>query len=305
MAQCNHVHVAHAGGGKAAASGIDPVCGMSVDPAGTPHHASHAGREFSFCSAACRNRFAADPERYLAPPAAAIAAEGTIWTCPMHPEIRQDTPGACPICGMALEPEMVSADTGPSPELADMTRRFWIGLVLALPVFALEMGGHLFAAVHHLVPMRTSALIQLLLASPVVWWAGWPFFARGWASLKTRNLNMFTLIAMGTGVAWAYSVVAALAPALFPPALRGEDGSVAVYFEAAAVITVLVLLGQVLELRARERTSGAIKALLTLAPRTARRLLANGEDEEISLDRVAVGDRLRLRSARAGDVARA
>lgn len=295
MAQCNHVHVAHAGGGKAAASGIDPVCGMSVDPAGTPHHASHAGREFSFCSAACRNRFAADPERYLAPPAAAIAAEGTIWTCPMHPEIRQDTPGACPICGMALEPEMVSADTGPSPELADMTRRFWIGLVLALPVFALEMGGHLFAAVHHLVPMRTSALIQLLLASPVVWWTGWPFFARGWASLKTRNLNMFTLIAMGTGVAWAYSVVAALAPALFPPALRGEDGSVAVYFEAAAVITVLVLLGQVLELRARERTSGAIKALLTLAPRTARRLLANGDDEEVSLDLVTVGDRLRVR----------
>lgn len=213
----------------------------------------------------------------------------------MHPEIRQDTPGACPICGMALEPEMVSADTGPSPELADMTRRFWIGLVLALPVFALEMGGHLFAAVHHLVPMRTSALIQLLLASPVVWWAGGPFFVRGWASLKTRNLNMFTLIAMGTGVAWAYSMVAALAPALFPPALRREDGSVAVYFEAAAVITVLVLLGQVLELRARERTSGAIKALLNLAPRTARRLLANGEDEEISLDRVAVGDRLRVR----------
>ncbi len=278
MAQCNHLHTDHAGSNGPASAVTDPVCGMVVDPAKTPHHATYQGGDFSFCSARCQDRFAADPERYLAPQAAAVAVDGAVWTCPMHPEIRQDSPGACPICGMALEPELVSADTGPSPELADMTRRFWIALVLALPVFLLEMGGHLFADVHHLVPMRTSTWIQLLLASPVVWWAGGPFFVRGWASLKTRNLNMFTLIAMGTGVAWAYSMVAALAPALFPPALRREDGSVAVYFEAAAVITVLVLLGQVLELRARERTSGAIKALLNLAPRTARRLLANGED---------------------------
>lgn len=221
--------------------------------------------------------------------------EGTVWTCPMHPEVRQDHPGACPICGMALEPATTGAESGPSPELADMTRRFWIGLALALPVFLLEMGGHLFPAIHHLVPMQVSTWVQLVLATPVVLWAGWPFFERGWASLETRNLNMFTLIAMGTGVAWAYSMVAALAPGLFPPAFRNADGSVAVYFEAAAVITVLVLLGQVLELRARERTSGAIKALLGLTPKTARRLLASGEEEEVSLDLVAVGDRLRVR----------
>jgi Cu+-exporting ATPase len=213
----------------------------------------------------------------------------------MHPEIRQDHPGACPICGMALEPATVTADTGPSPELRDMSRRFWIGLVLASPVLVLEMGGHIFPSLHHLVPMRISTWIQLVLATPVVLWAGWPFFERGWASLRSRNLNMFTLIAMGTGVAWAYSVVAALAPGIFPPAFRGADGGVAIYFEAAAVITVLVLLGQVLELRARERTSGAIKALLNLSPKTARRIRADGTEEEIGMDLVAVGDRLRVR----------
>ena len=213
----------------------------------------------------------------------------------MHPEVRQDHPGACPICGMALEPEIVTADSGPSPELADMARRFWIGLVLTVPVFLLEMGAHLFPAIHHLVPMRLSVWIQLTLATPVVLWAGWPFFERGWASLKSRNLNMFTLIAMGTGVAWIYSIVATIAPQIFPTAFRNEDGSVAVYFEAAAVITVLVLLGQVLELRARERTSGAIKALLGLAPKTARRILPDGNEEEIELDLVGVGDRLRVR----------
>ncbi|NKJ45046.1 Cu+-exporting ATPase [Novosphingobium sp. SG720] len=213
----------------------------------------------------------------------------------MHPEIRQDHPGACPICGMALEPAAITADSGPSPELADMSRRFWIGLVLALPVFALEMGGHLVPALHHLVPMSVSKWVQTLLATPVVLWAGWPFFERGWASLRTRNLNMFTLIAMGTGVAWTYSMVATVAPGLFPPAFRDMDGNVAVYFEASAVITVLVLLGQVLELRARERTSGAIKALLNLAPRTARRIRADGSEEEVPLDEIAVGDRLRVR----------
>ncbi|GFZ94110.1 copper-translocating P-type ATPase [Sphingobium fuliginis] len=212
----------------------------------------------------------------------------------MHPEIRQDHPGACPICGMALEPEIAMAEAGPSAELVDMTRRFWISLVLTLPVFALEMGGHLVPALHHLVTERMSTWIQFLLATPVVLWGGWPFFQKAWLSLKTRNLNMFTLIAMGTGVAWAYSVVATLAPDIFPMAFR-ENGGVAVYFEAAAVITVLVLLGQLLELRARERTSGAIKALLNLAPRTARRLRGDGSDEEVSLDQVVVGDRLRVR----------
>ncbi|BAI95546.1 copper-translocating P-type ATPase [Sphingobium sp. TA15] len=274
----------------------DPVCGMSVDPVKTPHHADHAGMTYHFCSAGCRSKFVSDPERYLGPPAPqADVPAGTIWTCPMHPEVRQDRPGACPICGMALEPATVTAESGPSPELRDMSRRFWIGLALALPVFLLEMGGHVFPALHHLVPMKVSTWIQLLLATPVVLWAGWPFFERGWASLRSRNLNMFTLIAMGTGVAWAYSMVAALAPGVFPPAFRGADGSVAIYFEAAAVITVLVLLGQVLELRARERTSGAIKALLNLAPKTARRIGPDGTDEEIGLDLVAAGDRLRVR----------
>ncbi|MFM2271827.1 MAG: hypothetical protein RL702_892 [Pseudomonadota bacterium] len=288
----DHCHAADA---ASAATGIDPVCGMTVDPARSPHHLIHAGHAYHFCSAGCRTKFAADPARYLTLQEPADAPEGAIWTCPMHPEVRQDHPGACPICGMALEPEMVSHDTGPSAELIDMTRRFRIGLALALPVFALEMGGHLFPLVHRLVPMSLSAWIQLALATPVALWAGWPFFERGWASLKSRNLNMFTLIAMGTGVAWLYSVVAVLAPGLFPPAFRDAHGNVAVYFEAAAVITVLVLLGQVLELRARERTSGAIRALLGLAPRTARRLLPDGAEEEVSLDLIAVGDRLRVR----------
>lgn len=222
------------------------------------------------------------------------AAAPAIWTCPMHPEIRQGHPGACPLCGMALEPEVATAHAGHSAELVDMTRRFRISLLLAIPVFVLEMGGHLFPALHHLVSDHVSIWIQLLLATPVVLWGGWPFFERGWRSLQTRNLNMFTLIAMGTGVAWTYSMAAALAPGIFPAAFR-EHGSVAVYFEAAAVITVLVLLGQVLELGARERTSGAIKALLNLAPKTARRLRDDGNDEEIPLDLVAVGDRLRVR----------
>ncbi|MBS0360773.1 MAG: heavy metal translocating P-type ATPase, partial [Proteobacteria bacterium] len=214
--------------------------------------------------------------------------------CPMHPQIRQIGPGTCPICGMALEPETVTADQGPSHELKDMTLRFWVGLALAAPVFALEMGGHL-TGLMMLVSRQASNWIQMALATPVVLWAGWPFFVRGWASLKTRHLNMFTLIAMGVGVAWLYSMVAALAPALFPPAFRAEDGAVPVYFEAAAVITVLVLLGQVLELRARERTSGAIKALLNLAPKAARRVRADGSDEEVTLDLIQVGDRLRVR----------
>nr|WP_238564934.1 heavy metal translocating P-type ATPase [Sphingobium bisphenolivorans] len=269
---------------------------MTVDPAKTAHHAEHDGAIYHFCSAGCRSKFIADPGRYLGPPPPPAATpEGSIWTCPMHPEVRQDHPGACPICGMALEPATVTVDAGPSPELADMTRRFWIGLALSIPVLILEMGGHLLPALHRIVPMTVSIWVQFALATPVVLWAGLPFFERAQASLRTRNLNMFTLIAMGTGVAWTYSVVATLAPQVFPPAFRDDDGIVAVYFEAAAVITVLVLLGQVLELRARERTSGAIKALLNLAPKTARRIAANGIEEEIGLDQVAVGDRLRVR----------
>ncbi|WP_298671607.1 heavy metal-binding domain-containing protein, partial [uncultured Sphingomonas sp.] len=269
---------------------------MAVDPTTTSHHATHEGRDYHFCSEGCRSKFIADPQRYLSAPKpeAEPVIPGTIWTCPMHPEIRQDHPGACPICGMALEPEIATGDAGPSAELLDMTRRFWVSLALAIPVLVLEMGGHLFPALHHIVSERASTWIQLLLATPVVLWGGRPFFERGWLSLKTRHLNMFTLIAMGTGVAWAYSMVATLAPGIFPAAFR-EGGTVAVYFEAAAVITVLVLLGQVLELRARERTSGAIKALLNLAPKAARRITAEGQEEEISLDAVVIGDRLRVR----------
>jgi Cu+-exporting ATPase len=266
---------------------------MTVDPATTPHHAEHAGLSFHFCSAGCRTKFLADPAKYLQegqPPAA--APPGTIYTCPMHPEIRQEGPGVCPICGMALEPELVTAEPEANPELADMTRRLWIAAMLSLPVFVLEMGGHV--GLHMLAP-RLSSWIQLALASPVVIWAGAPFFARGWASLKTRHLNMFTLIAMGVGTAWLYSLAAVLAPQAFPAAFRGHDGAVAVYFEAAAVIVTLVLVGQVLELRARAQTSGAIRALLALAPKAARRVRADGTDEEVGLGDIQVGDRLRVR----------
>lgn len=216
------------------------------------------------------------------------------YTCPMHPQVRQMGPGSCPICGMALEPVLAMAEQGESPELRDMTRRFWIGTALTLPVFALEMGGHLFN-IHHLIAQQTSNWVQLLLGTPVVLWAGWPFFTRAVASVKNRSLNMFSLIALGTGAAWLYSIVATLLPGLFPPALRGEDGAVAVYFEAAAVITVLVLLGQVLELRAREKTSGAIKALLSLAPKTAVKVDSHGNDETVQVDSIQVGDLLRVR----------
>ena len=276
----------------------DPVCGMAVDPHKTPHRAEHGGHPYYFCSARCREKFVQDPARYLrsgvaAPPVPSVP-EGTIYTCPMHPEIRQIGPGSCPICGMALEPVLATAETGPNEELIDMTRRFRIGLALSVPVVALEMGGH-FLGLDHVIGRTASNWLQLLFATPVVLWAGWPFFVRGWRSVVTRNLNMFTLIAMGTGVAWLYSVVATIAPALFPAAFRAPDGSVAVYFEAAAVITVLVLLGQVLELRARQTTSGAIRALLDLAPKTARRLTDDGGEEEVDLSAVAVGDRLRVR----------
>jgi len=276
-----------------AAFAIDPVCGMKVNRATAKHRFTYKDEEYLFCSGRCRERFEAEPEKFLKPrEAEPPAPAGTIYTCPMHPEVRQVGPGSCPICGMALEPEQVSLDDGPDPELIDMTRRFWIALVLTLPVFVLEMGSHL--GLMHLVPQSTSNWISFVLATPVVLWAGAPFFVRGWQSLVTRNLNMFTLIAIGTGVAYLYSVIATLAPQLFPPAFRDMHGAVAVYFEAAAVITVLVLLGQVLELRARAQTSGAIRALLGLAPKTARRVTDQG-DEDIDIDAIKVGDRLRVR----------
>jgi P-type Cu+ transporter len=273
---------------------LDPVCGMTVDPHTAKHRAEYRGHPYYFCSAGCKTKFIADPQKYLSKQekAAEPIAEGTIYTCPMHPQIRQEGPGVCPICGMALEPEVATADSGPNPELADMTRRFWVGLVLTLPVFALEMGTHLTGM--HWVTPALSGYIQFALATPVVLWAGWPFFVRGYRSLLTRNLNMFTLIAMGVGVAYIYSVVATFAPGIFPPAFR-TDGVPAVYFEAAAVITVLVLIGQVLELRARDATSGAIKALLNLAPKTARRVKDDGSDEEVPLDNIHAGDKLRVR----------
>jgi len=288
-----HGHHDHHAGGKASVR--DPVCGMTVDPATSRHRFDHRGETFHFCSAGCRTKFAADPQKYLdnSTPKAA-APEGTIYTCPMHPQIRQVGPGSCPICGMALEPEVASLDAPPNPELADMTRRFWVGLVLALPAVVLEMGGHLVGG-HGGVDQTLSNWIQLVFATPVVVWAGWPFFVRGWQSLLTRNVNMFTLIAMGTGVAYVYSVVGTVAPDIFPATFRGHGGAVAVYFEAAAVITVLVLLGQVLELRAREATSGAIRALLELAPKTARRIGDDGADHEVEIDSLAVGDKLRVR----------
>ena len=285
------------GAGTIAPTVTDPVCGMNVDPKTSPHHAEHAGRDFAFCSAGCRTKFVADPAKYLDPKGAASAAEapeGAIYTCPMHPQIRRVGPGSCPICGMALEPELVTAEAPENHELQDFTRRFWVGLALAIPVFVLEMGGHLIGGGRWIAP-QVSAWIQLVLATPVVLWAGWPFFERGARSVISRHLNMFTLVAMGVGVAYAYSLVALFAPGLFPAAIRGHDGAVPVYFEPAAVITVLVLLGQLLELRARERTGGAIRALLDLAPKTARRLKADGSDEEVALDAVQVGDSLRVR----------
>jgi Cu+-exporting ATPase len=290
---------------------IDPVCGMTVREA-SPHRATFGGHEQLFCSARCKSKFEVEPQRYVdergvrrtaSPtpthdhkPDATKPTEGVIYTCPMHPQIRQAGPGNCPICGMTLEPLNALGAEGDNAELRDMQRRFWIGAALALPVVLLEMGAHLPALnLHHFLGARTSQWIQFALATPVILWAGWPFFARGAASVKSRSLNMFSLIALGVGAAYLYSLVALLAPGVFPPALKGEEGTVAVYFEAGAVITVLVLLGQVLELRARERTGGAIKALLNLSPRIARRIGADGHDEEIPLSEVLVGDRLRVR----------
>ena len=282
---CNHEH-------QYSNMSIDPVCGMSVDPKTTNYNHTYKEHDYYFCAENCLKKFKADPEKYLAPKQEEPVIAAAIYICPMHPQIRQTGPGTCPICGMALEPEVMTGEEGPSEELQDMTRRFWIGLVLTLPVFMLEMGAHIFNL--HIVGQPLSNWLQMILATPVVLWGGWPFFARGWASIKTRNLNMFTLIAIGTGAAWLYSMVAVLAPGIFPPSFRQMGGAVAVYFEAAAVITVLVLLGQVLELRAREKTGGAIRALLDLAPKTARRV-SNGSDEDVSLEDINKGDFLRVR----------
>jgi P-type Cu+ transporter len=288
---------------------IDPVCGMKVKRETARHRLEYKGNEYLFCCARCRERFQADPESFLDKPKSSeqksteqqqtapnkpepAAADHIIYTCPMDPEVRQVGPGTCPICGMALEPEQVSLDQAPDPELIDMTRRFWIALPLTLPVVAIEMGRHI--GLMNLVSPIWANWVSFVLSTPVVLWAGAPFFGRGWRSVVSRHLNMFTLIAMGTGVAYLYSVVGTLAPQLFPAGFRDMHGAVAVYFEAAGVITVLVLLGQVLELKARARTSGAIRALLGLVPKTARRLTDRG-DEEVAIEAIAVGDRLRVR----------
>jgi Cu+-exporting ATPase len=267
---------------------------MKVNPATAKYQFEHAGTRFHFCCAGCRTKFEADPAAYLTP--RAPATTDAAYTCPMHPEIRQQGAGSCPLCGMALEPVQVSADAAPNLELRDMTRRFWITLVITLPLFVLEMCGHIPAlGLHDLVAPRVDIWLQFVLATPVVLWAGGPFFRRAWTSVVSRRLNMFSLIALGTGAAYLYSLVATLAPGLFPAGFRDSGGTVRVYYEAAAVITVLVLLGQVMELRARERTGAAIRALLKLAPRTAHLLRNNNDDAEIPVDQIKVGDRLRLR----------
>ncbi len=274
----------------------DPVCGMQVSPRAQKPQADYAGKTWYFCGPGCRTKFLADPGKYMSGKSSQTApVPGAIYTCPMHPQIRQSAPGNCPICGMALEPVIPGEEAGASPELTGMTRRFWIGAVLAIPVVALEMGGHAFGAdTGGFVPPMLSMWLQFLLATPVVLWAGLPLLERGWDSLRNRHLNMFSLIALGVGAAYIYSLVATFAPGLFPADVL-QHGIAPVYFEPAAVIIVLVLLGQVLELRAREKTGGAIRALLGLAPKTAWRIPAAGHDEQVPLEHVRIGDRLRVR----------
>jgi len=269
----------------------DPVCGMKVDPLITAHHAEHAGQAYHFCSAGCRTKFLADPERYLHPAAAAAPAPaGTQYTCPMHPEIVQDGPGTCPLCGMALEPMLPSLDEEENPELTDFRRRFWWTLPFSVATLLLAMGGMYL----DVIPPTVRTWLELALSTPVVLWAAWPFFQRWAQSIAHRSPNMWTLIGTGVAAAYGYSVVAVLAPQLFPPSFR-DHGHVGVYFEAAAVIVSLTLLGQLLELKARSQTSAAIRALLGLAPKTARRLRDDGDEEDIDLSHVHVGDRLRVR----------
>ncbi len=282
---------------------IDPVCGMQVDPSTAAAHVTLEDREFFFCSPSCRDRFVADPAKYSRPsdsgpglPPATRMPAGTEYTCPMHPEIVRSAPGTCPICGMALEPRTVTLGEDENLELRDMSRRFWVSAILAAPIVFLAMAEMIPAGpAGHLLSARTVIWLELILASPVVLWGGWPFFERGWQSMVNRSPNMFTLIALGVGTAYVYSVTATLFSGFFPDSFRGHTGEVPVYFEAAAIITVLVLLGQVLELRARSQTSGAIKALLGLAPKTARLIREDGGEIDISLDEVKLGNRLRVR----------
>lgn len=273
----------------------DPVCGMTVDPQTTVHHATHNGNEQHFCSSGCRAKFIADPERYLspAPKLAPSAQPGAIWTCPMHPEIRQQGPGNCPICGMALEPEEPAPDNAPNPELVDFTRRLWVAGVLSVPLLLISMVADMLGL--RIVSPAASPWVQLALCAPIVLWSGKPFFERGWRSLKTRRLNMFSLISIGVGSAFAYSLTATVAPGLFPATFQLEGGMVPVYYEAAGVVIALVLLGQVLELRARAATGKAIRALLDLAPKTAHKIGADGSETEVPVADITVGDRLRIR----------
>ena len=293
-------HQGHEHRGAGAATAKDPVCGMTVAlDAGKPS-LEHGGTTYHFCSQKCRDKFAADPKHYISgahkkqgePP-----PKGTQYTCPMHPEIVRDAPGDCPICGMALEPKGVPAgEEGPNPELIDFTRRFWVGTVLTVPLLVLTMGPFVgLGIIRETLGERLALWVELVLGTPVILWAGWPFFVRGVKSVINRSLNMFTLIGMGVGAAYIFSFVAVLAPGIFPDGFRDAEGHVGVYFEAAAVIVVLVLLGQVMELGARERTGSAIRALLDLAPKTARVIRKNGQEEEIPLEDVVVGDRLRVR----------
>ena len=313
----------------------DPVCGMTVDPATAKHRWDHQGKTYVFCCNGCLEKFKADPEGYLAggekpaapapagamytcpmhpevmqegpgdcpdcgmalePATVTAAPTRTRYTCPMHPEVVEDGPGDCPICGMALEPVTVTVEEEVNPELINMSRRFWISLALTVPVVVLAMGDLIPGQpLQDLISARLSDWVEFALATPVVLWGGLPFFQRGWRSIVTRRLNMFTLIAIGVGVAYAYSVFAVLFPDVFPPAFQTLDGTVDLYFEAAAVITTLVLVGQVMELRARSQTSAAIRGLLDLAPKMARVLRDDGTEEDIPLDRVEAGDRLRVR----------
>ncbi len=279
------------------ATAIDPVCGMTVNVATAKHVLQHESRDVYFCSSRCKEKFSADPARFAdGSPEPETMPAGTLYTCPMHPEIVRNAAGTCPICGMALEPMGVpSADEGPNPELVDFRRRLYVGAALTLPILVLAMGPHLGLPVRSWLGERVSDWIELALATPVVLWCAWPFFVRCWQSFVNRSPNMWTLIGIGVGAAYLYSVIATVAPGVFPEAFRGHEGAVAVYFEAAAVIVVLVLLGQVLELKARERTGGAIRALLDLAPKTARRVGTGGTEEQIPLDQVEIGDRLRVR----------
>lgn len=275
----------------------DPVCGMTVDPAASDHKVEHEGAAFFFCCAGCAKKFENDPELYLGggPKPDTPADPHAVYTCPMDPEIEQIGPGACPICGMALEPKNVVLDDGPNEELIDMTRRFWLAAALTAPLVLLAMGRHFFPGLFVSLSSKALDVVELLLASPVVLYAGWPFLERGWASIRSRRFNMFTLIAIGTGAAFLYSLAAVIAPGIFPSTFRGPSGEVGLYFEAAAVIMTLVLLGQVFEIKARERTGGAIRSFLSLAPKTARRIDEQGNETDVALEDVQVGDRLRVR----------